>query len=60
MARTPLHSQVQASGLDQFRLYAPPADCTRFQTRVDHLVVEGHTRLGAERIAWREWTEGKG
>jgi hypothetical protein len=60
MAKTPLHSKVQASGLDQFRLYGAPADWTRFQARVDHLVVEGHTRRGAERIAWREWTQGKG
>ena len=58
-AKTPLHSTVRPDGLTQWLLYAPPDIAEAFEARVQHLLRERHTRLGAERIAYRDWTEGK-
>lgn len=57
-ARTPLHSTVRPDGLTAWLLQAPPDVAEAFANRVATLQREGHTPMGAERIAYREWTEG--
>lgn len=57
-AKTPLHSTVQLDGLTAWLIQAPPDVAEAFAQRVAHLMREGRTRMGAERKAYREWTEG--
>lgn len=58
MRKVPLHSRVTVDGITQWLIYAPPDIAEAFANRVAQLQRDGHTKVGAERIAYREWIAG--
>lgn len=59
MRKLPLHSRVTMDGITQWLIYAPLDIAEAFEQRVQQLIRDGHTRVGAERMAYKEWTAGK-